>query len=290
MDTGVSPLANYFRCCQRTPEQSDGASEAVRIDRGEGRVAVSQRADMGHPALLVDNVVKSYGAVRALDGVSFNVQPGEFIALLGPNGAGKSTLFQLLSGLFVPDAGRIEVMGHDMSRDPVPALAQLGIVFQQPTLDLELTVNANLMFHAGLHGMARAAAQTRIDVELARLSLEDRAGDKAGTLSGGNRRRVELVRALMHEPRVLLMDEPTVGLDPASRGDLLKLLLGMRAERGIAVLWATHLCDEVPDADRVIVLHRGKILADTPPAKLVAAAGAATIEQAFLTMTGGERR
>ena len=244
------------------------------------------RADESLPALLIDNVAKSYGPVRALDGASFKVQPGEFVALLGPNGAGKSTLFQLLAGLFVPDSGRIEVVGHDMSRDPVPALAQIGIVFQQPTLDLELTVTANLMFHAGLHGMPRAAAQQRIDDELARLSLKDRASDKAATLSGGNRRRVELVRALMHDPRVLLMDEPTVGLDPASRGDLLKLLLGMRAERGVAVLWATHLCDEVPDADRVIVLHRGKVLADTTPAQLVASAGAATIEEAFLAMTG----
>src|SRR6266566_2109170 len=113
------------------------------------------------PALLLDNVVKTYGPIRAVDGVSLVARPGEFIALLGPNGAGKSTLFQLLSGLFVPDSGRIEVMGHDMSRDPVPALAQLGIVFQQPTLDLELTVTANLLFHAGLHGMARASSTRR---------------------------------------------------------------------------------------------------------------------------------
>jgi ABC-2 type transport system ATP-binding protein len=207
--------------------------------------------------------------------------------LLGPNGAGKSTLFQLLSGLFLPDSGKIEVMGHDMSRDPVPALAQLGIVFQQPTLDLELTVTANLMFHAGLHGMPRTGAHARVDDELARLGLVDRADDKAAKLSGGNRRRVELARALLHEPRVLLMDEPTVGLDPASRSDLLKLMLGMRAERQVAVLWATHLCDEVADADRVIVLHRGKVLADTSPAELVASARTATIEQAFLAMTSG---
>jgi ABC-2 type transport system ATP-binding protein len=239
------------------------------------------------PALRLDNVVKSYGANRAVNGVSLTAQAGEFIALLGPNGAGKSTLFQLLSGLFLPDSGRIEVMGHDMSRDAVPALAGLGIVFQQPTLDLELTVTANLMFHAGLHGMPRALAKERIDRELERLALKDRADDKAAKLSGGNRRRVELARALLHEPRILLMDEATVGLDPASRSDLLKLLLAMRAERKVAVLWATHLCDEVPDADRVIVLHRGKVLADTTPAKLVADAGTATIEPAFLAMTGG---
>jgi ABC-2 type transport system ATP-binding protein len=238
------------------------------------------------PALLLDNVIKTYGAIRAVDGVSLQASAGEFIALLGPNGAGKTTLFQLLSGLFVPDSGRIEIMGHDMRRDPVPALAKLGIVFQQPTLDLELTVTGNLLFHAGLHGIRREVAKARIENELARLGLAERAHDKTAQLSGGNRRRVELARALLHQPRVLLMDEPTVGLDPASRGDLLKLILGLRAERAVAVLWATHLCDEVPNADRVIVLHHGTVLADTTPAGLVAKAGAATVEQAFLAMTG----
>jgi ABC-2 type transport system ATP-binding protein len=240
------------------------------------------------PALLLDTVVKTYGAIRAVDGVSLQASAGEFIALLGPNGAGKTTLFQLLSGLFVPDSGRIEIMGHDMRRNPVPALAKLGIVFQQPTLDLELTVTGNLLFHAGLHGIPRVVAKARIENELARLGLAERAHDKAAQLSGGNRRRVELARALLHEPRVLLMDEPTVGLDPGSRSDLLKLILSLRAERSVAVLWATHLCDEVPNADRVIVLHHGKVLADTTPASLVATAGATTIEQAFLTMTGAE--
>jgi ABC-2 type transport system ATP-binding protein len=247
-----------------------------------------QRADpeMQTPALLLDDVVKTYGPIRAVNGVSFVAHAGEFIALLGPNGAGKSTLFQLLSGLFTADSGRIEVMGHDMSRDPVPALAELGIVFQQPTLDLELSVTANLLFHAGLHGMPRSTALRRIEEELAQLGLEERAHDKTAQLSGGNRRRVELARALLHQPRLLLMDEPTVGLDPASRGDLLKQLLAMRRERQVAILWATHLCDEVPDADRVIVLHRGKVLTDTTPAKLIATSGAATIEEAFLAMTG----
>jgi ABC-2 type transport system ATP-binding protein len=241
----------------------------------------------GTPALLLDSVVKTYGQIRAVDGVSFAAAPGEFIALLGPNGAGKTTLFQLLSGLFVPDSGCIAIMGHDMLRDPVPALAKLGIVFQQPTLDLELTVTGNLLFHAGLHGIPRSVAKPRIEAELKRLGLAERAHDKAAQLSGGNRRRVELARALLHEPRVLLMDEATVGLDPASRSDLLKLILAMRSERSVAVLWATHLCDEVVDADRVIVLHRGKVLADTTPAQFVKNAGAANVEQAFLAMTGG---
>jgi ABC-2 type transport system ATP-binding protein len=243
------------------------------------------------PALRLEKVVKTYGPVRAVDGVSFSARPGEFVALLGPNGAGKSTLFQLLSGLFVPDSGRIEVMGHDMTRDAVPALSRLGIVFQQPTLDLELSVTANLLFHAGLHGIPRKVAMPRIRAELSRLELADRAHDKTSQLSGGNRRRVELARALLHEPRVLLMDEPTVGLDPASRSELLRLILAMRIERSVAVLWATHLCDEVGDADRVIVMHKGKVLTDTTPARFVAAAGAKSVEEAFLavTVTAAER-
>jgi ABC-2 type transport system ATP-binding protein len=275
----IPPLAASVRPIKAI-EQAEGAQALMPIEEQNKQQGVSA------PALLLDKVVKSYGPVRALDGVSLTAQAGQFIALLGPNGAGKSTLFQLLSGLFLPDSGRIEVMGHDMSRDAVPALAELGIVFQQPTLDLELSVTANLMFHAGLHGIPRVTAEARIARELERLGLKDRANDKSAKLSGGNRRRVELARALLHDPRVLLMDEPTVGLDPASRSDLLKLLLTMRAERSVAVLWATHLCDEAPDADRVIVLHRGKVLADTTPPELVKTAGAATIEQAFLAMTG----
>src|SRR6202040_3928351 len=144
---------------------------------------------------------------------------------------------------------------------------------------VELTVMGNLLFHAGLHGIPRAVAKARIEKELARLGLKDRAHDKTAQLSGGNRRRVELARALLHEPRLLLMDEPTVGLDPASRGDLLKQLLTMRRERQVAILWATHLCDEVPDADRVIVLHRGKVLTDTTPSKLIETSGKTSIEE-----------
>ena len=239
------------------------------------------------PALALDAVVRSYGPVRALDGITLRVAPGEFVALLGPNGAGKSTLFQLLSGLFTPDSGAIRVMGHDMLRDPIPALAGLGIVFQQPTLDLELTVTGNLMFHAGLHGLSGAQARQRIGEELARQGLSDVAAKKAGSLSGGNRRRVELARALLHRPKILLMDEPTVGLDPASRAALVQFVLDLRASRSVAVLWATHLCEEVENADRIVVLHRGKILRDAAPAELLRTTGSATLEQAFLALTTG---
>src|SRR5258708_3967565 len=169
------------------------------------------------PALLLDNVVKTYGPIRAVDGVSLVARPGEFIALLGPNGAGKSPLFQLLSGLFVPDSGRIEVMGHDMTRNAVPALARLGIVFQQPTLDLELSVTANLLFHAGLHGIPRSIARPRIEAELARLGLADRPHDTTSQFSGGNRRRGGAARAAPSHPRGAAVGVGTPRGGPAPR-------------------------------------------------------------------------
>jgi ABC-2 type transport system ATP-binding protein len=242
--------------------------------------------DAAPPALQVRNIVKSYGRRHALDGVTLAVRPGEFVALLGPNGAGKTTLFQLLSGLLMPDSGHVEVVGHDMRRNPVPALASLGIVFQQTTLDPELSVAANLWFHAGLHGMPQGIAKARIRAELQRIGLADRAGDRVRTLSGGNRRRIELARALLHAPRILLMDEPTVGLDPASRRDLIRLVRKVRDEQGIAILWATHLCEEAASADRVIVLHQGKVLRDTTPVAMLAEAGVVELEEAFIRLIG----
>ncbi|HYM29858.1 MAG TPA: ABC transporter ATP-binding protein [Candidatus Cybelea sp.] len=236
--------------------------------------------------LSVENAVKSYGTVKALDGASLTVAPGEFVALLGPNGAGKTTLFQLLTGLFVADSGNIRVDGHDIRVNAVPALAGLGVVFQQPTVDLDLTVAANLRFHARLHGMPSARAKSRIDEELARLGLTERAGDKARALSGGTRRRVELARALLHEPQILLMDEPTVGLDPASRRDLLAYVQQLCRDRRIGVLWATHLVEEVDKADRVVVLHKGKVLKTGTPADLMRETGKATLADAFLSLTG----
>jgi ABC-2 type transport system ATP-binding protein len=236
--------------------------------------------------LEVQAVSKSYPPHKALDGVSLSLHRGELLALLGPNGAGKTTLFQLLSGLFVADDGRIAVQGRDIRRDPVPALAGIGIVFQQPTLDLDLSVRANLRFHARLHGMNGARARSRIAEELARLGLSERAGEPVRHLSGGNRRRVELARALLHEPALLLMDEPTVGLDPASRRQLLGYVLELRARRGVGILWATHLVDEAEAADRVVILHRGKVLREGTPAGLVAETGAGTLAEAFLSLTG----
>ena len=233
-------------------------------------------------------VVKTYGLRQALAGVDIGIAAGEFVTLLGPNGAGKTTLFQLLTGLFVPDGGAIEIDGHDIRRNAVPALAGIGVVFQQPTLDLDMTVAGNLRFHASLHGLAGAEARTRIADGLRQLNLADRAGDRSRGLSGGQRRRVELARALLHRPKLLLMDEPTVGLDPASRRDLLEHVLELRDRRSMAILWATHLVDEAEQSDRVIVLHKGRVIASGAPPELVAQTGKPNLHDAFVSLTGVE--
>ncbi len=244
----------------------------------------AQALAAGEVLLSVRGVSKSYGARPALKGVDLEVRAGEFVALLGPNGAGKSTLFQLLTGLFNADAGEVRVCGQNMRVAPVRALGRIGVVFQQMTLDMDLSVEANLVFHARLHGIGGAQAKARIADALARLGLAERRGDRVRELSGGNRRKVELARALVHQPSVLLMDEATVGLDPASRRHLLDEVLALRAS-GVGVLWASHLVDEAEGADRVLVLHKGKLLAQGTPAELVAASGCATLAEAFLKMT-----
>jgi ABC-2 type transport system ATP-binding protein len=241
------------------------------------------------PVLACREVSKRYGRTQALDAVSLQVRAGEMVALLGPNGAGKTTLFQLLTGLFVADSGSVEVLGADMRRDPVRALAQLGVVFQQPALDLNLSVRASLRFHADLHGLPSTVSRPRIDALLERFGLAPVAGKPGRELSGGNRRKVELLRALLHEPRLLLMDEATVGLDPASRAQLVAEVLQARAERGLGVLWATHLVDEAERAQRVIVLHKGKVRFDGTAAQLCGAQGAETLQDAFLQLTGGQK-
>ncbi|MFP8780672.1 ATP-binding cassette domain-containing protein [Hydrogenophaga sp. RWCD_12] len=215
-----------------------------------------------HTVLKADGLHKAYNGKPALKGVSLQVQAGEMLALLGPNGAGKSTLLQLLTGLFTPDQGSIEVLGQDMRQHPARALSGLGVVFQQSALDMDLSVMANLLFHTDLHGIPRKTARERIDTQLAAIGLQDQAKAVVRSLSGGTRRKVELVRALLHRPRVLLMDEATVGLDPASRQQLLDSVRGLCRDQGLAVLWATHLIEEVKTADRLLLLHQGTVRFD----------------------------
>src|SRR3954452_20058195 len=213
------------------------------------------------PALSVEGVSHSYGARKALDNVSVAVAPGRFVALLGLNGAGKSTLFSLVTRLFAIQTGSIRLFGHDVIRQPGEALRLLGVVFQPRTLDLDLSVRQNLTYHAALHGIGARPARTRADEVLTRIALADRANDKVRNLSGGQMRRVEIARALLHRPRLLILDEPTVGLDIKARADILDHVRKLVSEEQVTVVWATHLVDEIATSDDLIVLHRGRVLA-----------------------------
>jgi ABC-2 type transport system ATP-binding protein len=238
------------------------------------------------PALSIDGVSHSYGPRRALIDVSFNVRPASFTALLGLNGAGKSTLFSLITRLFGIQTGRVGIFGHDVGRTPGEALRLLGVVFQPRTLDLDLSLTQNLLYHAALHGISRREAATRSAELLTRIGLSDRAGSKVRDLSGGQMRRLEIARALLHRPRLLLLDEATVGLDVKARADILSHVRQLVAEQGIGVLWATHLFDEITASDNLVVLHQGRILAQGPVARVIAETGADNVNAAFMRLTG----
>lgn len=235
--------------------------------------------------LKIHGLTQRYDARVALDALSLSIAPGGFVVLLGPNGAGKSTLFQVLTGLFAADEGEIEVAGMSMRTDARRALAHIGAVFQQQSLDLDLSIARNLQFHADLHGLPLHESRKRIAFEAARFGFTADMQRSVRELSGGNRRKIELARALLHRPDLLLMDEATVGLDPKSRRDLIDGLLDEVRQRGATVLWATHLVSEAEHADRVLVLHRGRLLADGTPADVTASLGGATLEAAFLNAT-----
>ena len=233
--------------------------------------------------LSIQGLSHTYGAKQALDNVAFDVRPGQFCALLGPNGAGKSTLFSRLTRLINGPPAQIMIAGADLHRAPRQALARMGIVFQQPTLDLDLTVRQNLLYFAALQGISGKVAHTRIEAALERLAMAHRAGEKVRALNGGHRRRTEIARALLHKPQVLLLDEATVGLDAATRRDITAHMHDLCRTDNIAVLWATHLTDEIAPQDQVVVLHGGKVMANDTAEAIC---GAETLEDRFLAMTG----
>ena len=235
-------------------------------------------------ALEVRGLSFAYGERKALDGVSFAIEPGRFTALLGPNGAGKTTLVSLLCRLFEPHAGTIIIEGRDLTQAKHRALASLGIVFQERTLEAELTVEENLTLAAALRGLSRAEARARIEEALPRIGLPDSRHVRPENLNAGHRRRVEVARAFLHRPRILLSDEATVGLDIPARRSLISLVRTLVRDEGLSVLWATHLADEVQADDQLILLDRGRVIADGTTRDILAAAGAENVEQAFDTL------
>lgn len=236
------------------------------------------------PALEVEHVTHRFGSRQALADVSLMVPQGRFVALLGPNGAGKTTLFAVVTRLHASRTGTVRIFGHDLERASSLALAELGVVFQSRTLDQDLSVRQNLAYHAALHGLAGPEVRGRIAGLLGHAGLADRIDEKIRTLSGGQARRVEIARALVHRPRLLLLDEPTVGLDRASRADIVAMVRKLIAE-GLAVLWATHIFDEIEPDDDVYVLHRGKIVAQGDTRGVIAASGSRSLEEAYRMLT-----
>jgi len=209
----------------------------------------------------VEDVVHRYEERTALNGVSFDVQPAELFGLLGPNGSGKTTLFRILSTLMIPAGGRATIMGFDVAGDPNRVRRQIGVVFQAQSIDVKLTASENLMHQGHLYGLHGGALKSRIKEMLGRVGLADRANEKAETFSGGMQRRLELAKGLLHHPSVLLLDEPTTGLDPGARRDLWQYLAILRDEERVTVLVTTHLMEEAERCDRLAILNEGKVVA-----------------------------
>ena len=228
-------------------------------------------------AIEVRDVSFHYGTRRALNEVGFDVQPGELFALVGPNGGGKTTLFRLLATLVPLQHGTIRVLGHDVAREPNEVRARIGVVFQAPSVDKKLTVRENLRHQGHLYGLSGRALRAREDEMLEELGLSDRAGDLVEKLSGGLRRRVELAKGLLHRPHVVLLDEPSTGLDPGARSDLWAYLVRLQQEFGVSVLLTTHLLEEADKADRVAIIDEGSIVALDTPEALKATVGGDTI-------------
>ncbi len=239
------------------------------------------------PALEINALSFAYGRKKALDHIDLTIPQGECCILLGPNGAGKTTLFALITRLYDSREGRIALCGYDIKKQSLKALSCLGVVFQQTTLDPDLTVLQNLRYHAALHGMSRKQADQRIQQELERFDMYHRRKEKVRQLNGGHKRRVEIARALLHRPKLLLLDEPTVGLDMPSRQGIVEHVHKLVKEENIAVLWATHLVDEIYPDDFLVVLHQGQVKARGSVQAVLKQTHSETVQQAFQILTQG---
>ena len=214
------------------------------------------------------NLTHRYGSRVALSNVSFEVNQGEIFGLLGPNGGGKSTLFRILSTMMVPTSGQAVIAGHDVARDPGAVRRVVGVVFQTQSLDKALTVEENLRAQGHLHGLSGEGLRQRMEQAMERLGLADRRRDLVETLSGGLRRRVEIAKALLHRPQVLLMDEASTGLDPSARRDLTRHVQNLRDQEGVTILLTSHILEEAERCDRLALLHQGTIVAQGSPREL----------------------
>jgi ABC-2 type transport system ATP-binding protein len=240
----------------------------------------------GDRVLRLAGIRKCYGRMQALKGIDLEIGRAEFVGLLGPNGAGKSTLFRVAAGLFAPDAGVVELFGLDYRHHASAILGRIGVVFQARSLDLDMTLRANLRFHGGLFGLAGGTLAARIAEVAELLDVTPLLDKPVRALSGGNQRRVEIARALLNRPELLLMDEPSVGLDAATRQGLVAHMQRVCRAHGTSILWATHLVDEVEAADRVVVIGGGTIVRTGTPATLIAETGAADLTGAYVALTG----
>jgi ABC-2 type transport system ATP-binding protein len=229
---------------------------------------VQQSDRAAAPAIQVENLHHSYGKRAALDGVSFAVGEGEIFALLGPNGSGKTTLFRILSTLMLPSSGRALIAGFDAARQPDQVRRRIGVVFQAQSVDIKLTAAENLWHQGHLYGLRGAELKARIAAMLEHVALRDRANERVETFSGGMQRRVELAKGLMHHPSVLLLDEPTTGLDPGARRDLWQYLQQLRTRERVSVIVTTHLMEEAERCDRLAILSEGQIVALGTPSEL----------------------
>lgn len=244
------------------------------------------------PAIVCRGLTRRFGAFTAVDGLDLEVAAGEFFALLGPNGAGKSTTLHMLTTMLVPSAGRADVMGCDIVREARAVRLRLGMVFQEPALDGRLTAHENLVIHAALYGLPWRQTRQRVQRALEWAALGDKARQPVQSFSGGMKRRLELCRALMHEPDVLFLDEPTLGLDPQGRLHLWQRIDDLR-ERGLTVLMTTHNLEEAERCNRVGIIDHGQLIALGAPARLkqdVVGAADCSLEDVFLQLTGRQLR
>ncbi len=223
--------------------------------------------------LQAENLTHLYGSRKALDGLSFSVSKGEIFGLLGPNGGGKSTLFRILATMMSPTSGSAQVAGFDVATHAAEVRRRIGVVFQTQSLDRKLTVEENLIAQCHLFGMSGARLKARVEECLDKMRLTDRRADVVDTLSGGLKRRVEIAKALLHEPEVLLMDEPSTGLDPGVRRELSDHMQELRAKGGVTILLTTHILEEADRCDRLLLIHEGRRVAEGTPAELKAKVG-----------------